>query len=277
VTVSERRSIGVAAFIECRDRVLRGANITTVFLQGVAAPVTEQQAKARLLGILTSHAVFLFHRPERGIEKTMLQVLGRSTSINVRKILWLCAELDLPIVHEAWDSEDRSNRSQEFKEWNPNGLVPVIKDGDFVLWESNAICRYLAALHGREDLLPTDVRRRAVVEQWMDWQTTQLNNSWRYAFFALVRKAATHTDPKAIEASVADWNRHMQILEAQLQRTGKFVTGAEFTLADLVLGLSTHRWFMTPMEQAHLPAVAAFYERLSTRPAFMTYVRNGVP
>ena len=207
----------------------------------------------------------------------MLQVLGRSTSINVRKVLWLCAELDLPIAHEAWDAGDRSNRSDEFKQWNPNGLVPVIKDGDFVLWESNAICRYLAASHGREDLLPTDLRRRAVVEQWMDWQTTQLNNSWRYAFFALVRKAPTHTDPQATEASVADWTRHMLILEAQLQRTGAFVTGAEFTLADLVLGLSTHRWFMTPIERPHLPAVVGFYERLSTRPPFMKHVRNGVP
>ena len=146
-----------------------------------------------------------------------------------------------------------------------------------MLWESNAICRYLAALHGREDLLPIELRQRAVVEQWMDWQTTQLNNSWRYAFFALVRKAATHTDPEAIEASIADWTRHMHILEAQLQRTGAYVAGAEFTLADLVLGLSTHRWFMTPMERPHLSAVSEFYERLSTRPAFMEHVRNGVP
>ena len=207
----------------------------------------------------------------------MLEVLGRSTSINVRKVLWLCAELNLPIAHEEWSGGDRSNRSDEFKQWNPNGLVPVIKDGSFVLWESNAICRYLAALHGREDLLPTDLRRRAVVEQWMDWQTTQLNNSWRYAFFALVRKDAMYTDPQAIETSIADWTRHMRILEAQLQRTGAFVTGAEFTLADIVLGLSTHRWFMTPMKREDLPAVVEFYERLSTRPPFMKYVRNGVP
>lgn len=212
-----------------------------------------------------------------GVEKTMLHVLGRSTSINVRKVLWLCAELGLPIAHEEWEGGDRSNRSDEFKQWNPNGLVPVLKDGDFVLWESNAICRYLAASHGRDDLLPTDLRRRAVVEQWMDWQTTQLNNSWRYAFFALVRKAATHTDPEAIEASVADWTRHMRTLEAQLQQTKAFVTGPEFTLADLVLGLSTHRWFMTPIERPHLPAVAEFYERLSTRAPFMRHVRNGVP
>lgn len=207
----------------------------------------------------------------------MLQVLGRSTSINVRKVLWLCAELDLPFTHEEWGAGHLSTRSEEFKALNPNSLVPVIKDGDLVLWESNAICRYLAALHGRTDLLPTDVQRRAVVEQWMDWQTTQLNNSWRYAFFALVRKAATYTDPEAIETSVVDWTRHMRILEAQLQRTGAFVTGAEFTLADLVLGLSTHRWFMTPMKRAYLPAVVEFYEHLSTRPPFIKHGRNDVP
>jgi len=111
----------------------------------------------------------------------------------------------------------------------------------------------------------------------MDWQTTQLNNSWRYAFFALVRKAPTHTDLDAIEASTADWTRHMKILEAQLQRTEAYVAGAEFTLADVVLGLSTHRWFMTPIERPHLPAVVRFYERLSTRPAFIKHGRNGVP
>ena len=207
----------------------------------------------------------------------MLQVLGRSTSINVRKVLWLCAELNLHCAHEEWGAGDLSTRTDAFKALNPNGLVPVITDGDFVLWASNVICRYLAALHGREDLLSIDLRQRAVVEQWMDWQTTDLNNSWRYAFLALVRKTATYTDPQAIEASAANWARHMRILEAQLQRTGAFVAGSEFTLADIVLGLSTHRWFMTPVERPHLPAVVEFYERLSTRPAFMKHGRNGVP
>ncbi len=207
----------------------------------------------------------------------MLRVLGRATSINVRKVLWLCSELNLHFEHEPWGIGALSTSSSEFRALNPNGLVPVITDGEFVLWESNAICRYLSALHRREDLFPVDLQQRAVVEQWMDWQTTDLNNAWRYAFLALVRKTATYTDASAIEASVANWARHMRILDAQLQRTGAFVTGAEFTLADIVLGLSTHRWFMTPMERPHLPAVAAFYERLSTRPAFMKHGRNGMP
>jgi glutathione S-transferase len=156
-------------------------------------------------------------------------------------------------------------------------MVPVIKDGSFVLWESNAICRYLAAGHSKAGLLPANLQERAVVEQWMDWQATELNNSWRYAFMSLVRRSAAHTDTDAIAASVGNWNRHMAMLDEQLQSTGAFVTGPRFTLADIVLGLATNRWFMTAMERPALPAVTDYYERLSQRPAFLAHGRNGVP
>ena len=156
-------------------------------------------------------------------------------------------------------------------------MVPAIVEGGFVLWESNTICRYLAARQGRGDLLPLQPVQRARVEQWMDWQATELNNAWRYAFMALVRQSPAHIDAAAIAASVASWNRHMQILEAQLEKTGTYAAGAQFTLADIVLGLSTHRWMMTPLERPALPAVQAYYERLSERPAFLQHGRNGVP
>jgi glutathione S-transferase len=207
----------------------------------------------------------------------MLQILGKSTSINVRKVLWLCQELDLPYELQQWGAGHRSTGVPEFRALNPNALVPVIKDGSFVLWESNAICRYLAATHSRADLLPANLQERALVEQWMDWQATELNNSWRYAFMSLVRGSAAHTDPDAIAAGVGNWNRHMAMLDEQLRKTGAFVTGARFTLADIVLGLATHRWFMTPMERPALPAVTDYYERLSQRPAFLAHGRNGVP
>ena len=207
----------------------------------------------------------------------MLQILGKSTSINVRKVLWLCQELELPCELQQWGAGHRSTDTPEFRGLNPNALVPVIKDGSFVLWESNAICRYLAAAHAQAGLLPVNLQERAIVEQWMDWQATELNNSWRYAFMSLVRRSAAHTDPQAIAAGVGNWNRHMAILDQQLQVTGAFVTGTRFTLADIVLGLATHRWFMTPMERPALPAVTDYYERLSQRPAFLAHGRNGVP
>jgi glutathione S-transferase len=207
----------------------------------------------------------------------MLQILGRSTSINVRKVLWLCTELSLPYEQELWGSGFKPTQTPEFLALNPNALVPVLRDGDFVLWESNTICRYLAGKHGRTDLLPVEPAARARVEQWMDWMATELNTSWRYAFLALVRKTPGHSDKQAIESSIASWNRHMTLLDGQLQRTGAYAAGAGFTLADIALGLATHRWYSTPMPRTELSAVRAYYERLSERPAFMQHGRNGIP
>ena len=207
----------------------------------------------------------------------MLRILGRSSSINVRKVLWTCFELDLPYQQEQWGAGSLATSLPEFKALNPNGLVPVIRDGTFVLWESNAICRYLASRHQRGDLLPTGLERRAQVEQWMDWQATELNNAWRYAFMALVRHSPEHRDRAAIEASVQAWNRHMSVVEAQLQTTGAFITGGSFTLADIVLGLSLNRWLLTPLERPNLPCVAAYHDRLSAREGFMIHGRNGTP
>ncbi|MBL8702997.1 MAG: glutathione S-transferase [Alphaproteobacteria bacterium] len=207
----------------------------------------------------------------------MLRILGKSSSINVRKVLWLCAELDLPYEQEQWGAGFQSTDAAEFRALNPNALVPVIRDGPLVLWESNTICRYLAAKKGRVDLLPAKPAARAVVEQWMDWQATELNNAWRYAFMALVRKSPAHADPVAVATSARSWNAHMRILDDRLARTGAHVAGATFTLADVVLGLSTHRWFMTPLDRPALPAVDAYYERLSGRPGFRIHGRNGTP
>src|SRR4051812_17095433 len=119
-----------------------------------------------------------------------LRILGRASSINVRKVLWTCSELDLRFDHVESDPQLLAR--------NPNAKIPVIQDGDFTLWESNAICRYLAARHPHRTLLPEDAQARAVVDQWLDWQATELNTAWRYAFYALVRNSPKHQDPTAI-------------------------------------------------------------------------------
>jgi len=198
-----------------------------------------------------------------------LRVLGRKSSINVRKVLWTCAELDLHFEHVESD--------KKLLACNPNAMVPVIQDGDFVLWESNAICRYLAALQPRSTLLPADPQARARVEQWMDWQATELNSAWRYAFLGLARKSADHSDLKIIATSVESWNQHMRLLDQHFARGGQFATGELFTLADVVLGLSTQRWLLTPMDKPHLDALHGYYQRLSVRPAFRAQVDPSVP
>ncbi len=207
----------------------------------------------------------------------MLKILGKASSINVRKVLWLCDELDIPFRREDWGDGFRSTHEAEFLALNPNAMVPVIQEDDFVMWESNAIIRYLANAHGGEWLYPQHPRDRAPVDQWIDWQATELNTSWRYAFMALVRNSPAHQDPRLIAAACKGWSFTMGILNQQLEKTGHFVAGKEFTLADIPLGLSVNRWYETPMEHPDLPAVRAYYERLTERRAYVTWGRNGTP
>jgi glutathione S-transferase len=207
----------------------------------------------------------------------MLRILGRASSINVRKVLWTCREIGIEYRREDWGTGFSSTDAPEFRAMNPNGLVPVIEDEAGTLWESNTICRYLAAKHGRTDLLPSSPRDRAGVEQWMDWQATDLNSSWRYAFLALVRSDPSFQDRKQIAASVTQWNAMMGILERRLASTGAYAAGSAFTLADVVLGLSVNRWFMTPIERPNYPSITVYHDRLRERPGYLEHGCNGIP
>ena len=197
-----------------------------------------------------------------------MRILGKASSINVRKVLWTATELGIPFEREDWGSGFRSTQEPEFLALNPNAMVPVLVDGDAVLWESNTISRYLATRYGDGRLLPAEALARAKVEQWMDWQATELNNAWRYPFMGLVRGSPAHQDPVQIAAGIAGWNRQMGLLERHLETAGDYVAGGAFSLADIVLGLSTHRWRKTPMdERPGYPAMTAWMARLEARPA----------
>ena len=207
----------------------------------------------------------------------MLKILGRTSSLNVRKVLWTCDELGLAYEREDWGMGFASTRSPEFLALNPNGLVPVLIDEQGALYESNTISRYIAARYGHGHLLPIEPRPRAGVEQWMDWQATDLNTTWTYAFNALARRTPGFDDAARTAAGVEAWNKAMAILDQRLAETDAHVAGHDFTLADVVLGLSVHRWLKTPMERASLPAVEAYYARLKGRPAFGPWALDAVP
>ena len=207
----------------------------------------------------------------------MMRILGKASSINVRKVLWTAAELGIPFEREDWGSGFRSTQEPAFLALNPNAMVPVLVDGDVVLWESNTISRYLATRYGDGRLLPVDAVARAKVEQWMDWQATELNNAWRYPFMGLVRGSPAHQDPVQIAAGIAGWNRQMGLLERHLETAGDYVAGGAFTLADIVLGLSAHRWRKTPMaERPDYPAVAAWMARLEARPGARAWLPDDI-
>lgn len=209
----------------------------------------------------------------------MLKIHGHPHSINVRKVLWLCAELELPYEREDWGGYGRFRPldTPEFRALNPVGMIPVIDDGGVIVWESNAILRYLAAKAGRHDLLPADPAGRARIEQWMDWQASDFNNSWRACFMGLVRRNPAF-DAAAITASVQQFNAAVGIVDAQLARQGGHIAGGRFTLADIPIGLSIHRWYSVPMDaRPDYRHVAAYYDRLNERPGYRIHGRNGVP
>jgi glutathione S-transferase len=207
----------------------------------------------------------------------MLKIYGYAQSINVRKVLWACEELGLAFERVDWGGPFRSTSEAEFRALNPVGMVPAIDDDGKVVWESNVIVRYLAASRGRADLLPAEPAARARVEQWMDWQASDFNNSWRVCFQALVRLNPAFQDKRAIEASVDLFNRMVGVIDAELARTGACIAGESFTVADIVIGLSLHRWQSVPMPRPQYANVERYLARLLERPSFVRHGRDSGP
>lgn len=199
----------------------------------------------------------------------MLTILGRESSINVRKVMWTCAELNLAFERQDWGIGFKDVNTDEFRTLNPNAKIPVLLDGERVLWESNTIVRYLANRQGPTALYPQEAWQRAQVDQWLDWQASELNPVWTYAFWALVRQSPQHQDADQIQGSLTAWTRVMSILDKHLAQTPAYVAGPDFTLADIILGLSIHRWLNTPFDRPVFTATQDYYHRLATRPAFV--------
>jgi glutathione S-transferase len=202
----------------------------------------------------------------------MLKVWGRTNSSNVMKVLWLCEELSIPF--ERVDAGGAFGRTREaaYLAMNPNALVPTIEDGDFVLWESNAIIRYLARTRAPgHPIYPSDPKVAADCDRWLDWQLGTLNTPMTTIFFTYVRIPEPDRDhaaaAKARDAAEALW----AMVEATLG-DNDFVCGAQMTLADIALGIYAWRWFNLPIARPPMPRLEAWLERLKARPGYAKHV-----
>lgn len=201
----------------------------------------------------------------------MRTILGRLTSVNVMKVVWACEELGLSYVREDVGGAFGGNRTAEYLAMNPNGLIPVLREDDgFVLWESNAIIRYLGSVHA-SPLWPTTPRPRALLERWMDWQLSVLAGPMRTVFWTLVRTPDEERDMAGLARAAGEAALAWSILDAHL-RGNVYVGGAAFTLADIPLGCFAHRWFNLAVARPQLAALQAWYGRLLARPAYAQYV-----
>ena len=194
----------------------------------------------------------------------MLKIWGRLTSINVQKVVWCADELGLTYERIDAGRDFGMVDTADYRAKNPNGLVPVIEDGGFVLWESNAIVRYLAAQYGLGSLCPTDPHQRADADRWMDWQATTFNPGIAPAFWHLIRYAPEARDAAVVETARVGSEIKLAILDAHLA-SNEFVGGSQFTMADIPLGCSVDRWYKLPLAHAAHPHVERWYARLRAR------------
>jgi glutathione S-transferase len=196
----------------------------------------------------------------------ILRLWGRMSSINVRKVAWTLRELNLAYERREAGGAFGIVDTPEYRLHNPNGLVPLLEDGDFFLWESNVIVRYLCAKHALGTLCPESVQARADAERWMDWQQTTFNPAGRDAFIQLIRTPAAKRQPDLLERSIAATERLFAMLDRHLAER-PYICGERFTMADIPLGCEAHRWFNLPRSHPAWPNVERWYAALRARPA----------
>jgi glutathione S-transferase len=202
----------------------------------------------------------------------MLTIFGRTNSVNVQKVLWCLAELAVPYERIDAGLQHGKNKEPWYLALNPNGRVPLLKDGDFTLWESNTIVRYLAAKHGFGSLCPATLETRAHAERWMDWQLSTLIRPVSTVFQALIRTPAAARDMAAVERNTAEANAAVGLLDGHLAAQ-RYVAGAAFSMGDIPVGAVVYRWLAIPdIERPPFPAVHAWQARLAERAPFRTHV-----
>lgn len=195
----------------------------------------------------------------------MITVLGRRNSANVQKVMWTLGELGLP--YQRIDVGGSFGYPPDYP--NPVKVVPTIRDGNLVVWESNACVRYLALTYGKGTLWPNDVEQLATSDMWMEWQRSDISNAY-FPLFQMLIRGLPSTQEK-IERCVQDCARNFAQLNRQLEGRD-FISGPALGTADIAIGAMMYRYMTLPIERPPLPAMTVWYERLTSRPAYRKHV-----
>ena len=200
-------------------------------------------------------------------------VLGRNTSSNVQKVMWLLAEIGADCTRVDMGGAYGGNREEEYLKRNPNGVVPTILHGDHAVWESNTILRYIANVFPDSGLYPAEAVARAQIERWMDWQLSTFGPANVLLYQGIIRTPAPYRQRDAIEQYRQRNAELVAILDGVLSER-KFVAGHAFTLADIAMGPQIHRWFNLPVERPEAKHVRNWYGGLCERAPFVEHVQS---
>jgi len=202
----------------------------------------------------------------------MLMIWGRNTSSNVQIVTWAVAEMGLEHRRIDWGGAFGGNNDPEYRQMNPNGLIPTIRDGDVVVWESAAILRYLGARYGGTAFWPKDPAKRAPLDMWAEWiKTTFVPPLTNQVFWQLVRTREGERDQAMIDDGVASLKLAAACLDARLG-AGPYLNGAQLCFADIMIGHILYRYFTIDFERADAPNLEDYYRRLQERRAYREHV-----
>ncbi|AME28113.1 MULTISPECIES: glutathione S-transferase family protein [Burkholderiaceae] len=203
----------------------------------------------------------------------MITIWGRANSVNVQKVLWGCDELGLPFERIDAGMQFGRNHEPDYLAMNPTGRIPTLVDGDFVLWESSSILRYLALQYGPSSpLYPAEPKIRASIDRWLDWSLSTLQPAERPVFLSLIRTPEAQRDLIALGTDVKSVTARWGMLNAHLQGRS-FLENDNFTLADIEFGTYAKRWFgLEGIERPSMPNLERWYSRLETHLGFKKYV-----
>lgn len=194
----------------------------------------------------------------------MIRLLGRSTSGNVQKVLFILEEIGVKYTREDYGRQFNNTQTPEYKKLNPNAKVPTLIDGDTVIWESHTILRYLAALH-KPALTGSTPAEKSYVERWMDWLLASLNTPYVAVFKDSKNEPAKRAAD--FDAQSADLIAQLKILEGHIAGKANFALD-RLTLADIALSTIVKRCLEFPIERPDFPELTRWMKSIEARPAF---------
>ena len=202
-----------------------------------------------------------------------MQLYGRRTAFNVQKVLWLLGELELDFESIQVGGEFGGLDKPEFAALNPMQKVPVLIDGEKVVWESHTVLRYLAAQYGGVKWYANDAYQRSLYERWMDWAHCTFQPAFMDLFWGYYRMPESKRDHTQIERALAGCKTCLEKINQPLGHHA-FIAGHQISLADITLGAIIFRLVNQGLE-IKLPAnVQRWYAELKQRPAYQSAIMS---
>lgn len=196
----------------------------------------------------------------------MIKLYNADRSPNALRVRSVLYELGIEFEKIEIDMRAGDTKKPEFLALNPNGKVPVLVDGDFVLWESRAIDAYLASLKPRRRLYPKDAKERAIVDQWSYWQAIHLGPAMqRVSFERVVKKWLGMGEPNedAIAGALKETDQYLGVLEGCLGDK-EWIAG-RLSIADFALASTFMYRKPARISLAAFPKTDAWISRMEKR------------